>query len=36
MKPDYKKGYEILEEYFDCIPEDEREEVHNRLEEVGL
>jgi hypothetical protein len=32
----YKKGYEILLEYFDCIPEEERGEVDKRLREIGL
>ena len=35
-KPNYKKGFEILMEYFDCIPENEREEVNNALKEEGL
>ena len=33
---DYKRGFEILLEYFDCIPEDERELVDKRLKVVGL
>jgi len=32
----FEKGYKILEEYFDCIPEAEREEVSERLKKVGL
>jgi len=36
MKPNYKKGFEILSEYFDSISEEERTEVSNRLEKVGL
>lgn len=35
-KPDYEKGFEILMEYFDCIPEDERAEVDKRLRKCGL
>ena len=29
------KAYEILMDYFDCIPEEEREEVSKKLEKVG-
>ncbi len=36
MTPDYKKGFKILIEYFDSIPEVEREEVVKRLTECGL
>ena len=36
MAETYKKGYEILSEYFDSISEDERQSVHERLNEVGL
>lgn len=35
-KPDYEKGFNILMDYFDDIPEDEREEVNKQLYEVGL
>ena len=33
---DYKKGYFILEEYFDSIPDEEKEDVDRRLKECGL
>ena len=33
-KINYKKAYEILDEYFDCIPEDEQVEVWERLRKV--
>tara|TARA_R110000824_G_scaffold392801_1_gene591447 strand:- start:814 stop:948 length:135 start_codon:yes stop_codon:yes gene_type:complete len=33
---DYRKAYDILMEYFDCIPEDEQQNVHEELEELGL
>ena len=36
MKQDYKKGFSILMDYFDSISEEEREEVDQRLKEVGL
>lgn len=36
MTPDYKEGFNILYEYFDFIPEDERNEVHEKLEKCGL
>ena len=32
----YKKGYDIMMEYFDDIPEEEREDVSKRLDEVDL
>ena len=35
MKPNYKKGFEILMEYWDCLPEEEREEIHEALKKVG-
>lgn len=35
-KARYKKGYEILMEYFDSISDEEKPEVSKRLEEVGL
>ena len=30
-----KKAFMIVNEYFDFIPEDEKEEVHNKLTELG-
>ena len=36
MKPNYKKGFEIMIEYFDSLPDVEREEVDKRLKECGL
>ena len=33
---DYKKAYDILMDYFDCIPENERHEVDRKLRELGL
>jgi|19_taG_2_1085344.scaffolds.fasta_scaffold12659_3 hypothetical protein len=30
----YKRAYEILEEYFDYIPEEDRLDVHTRIESV--
>jgi hypothetical protein len=36
IKPDYKKGYEIMAEYFDSIPDEQKEEVGKQLEKVGL
>lgn len=32
----YKKAYNILMDYFDCIPEDERQEVSDRLDKLKL
>jgi hypothetical protein len=36
LKPDYKKGYEILSAYFDSISDEEKPEVDKALKEVGL
>jgi len=35
QKPDYRAGFNILMDYWDNIPEDERTEVDRRLKEVG-
>ena len=35
-KPDYKKGYNILMEYFDSIPDEEKEDVDEQLNKIGL
>jgi hypothetical protein len=35
-KPNYKKAYDILMEYWDDIPEEEKDEVDERLRECGL
>ena len=35
-KPDYEKGFNILMEYFECIPEDERIEVDKKLKRCNL
>ena len=32
----YENAYDILMEYFECIPEDERQEVSDRLDKYGL
>uniref|UniRef100_A0AAT9J736 ORF33 n=1 Tax=Nitrosopumilaceae spindle-shaped virus TaxID=3065433 RepID=A0AAT9J736_9VIRU len=32
----YKKGFEILEEFFDELPEDSKIEIDTRLKECGL
>ena len=38
MKVDYKYklGYDILMDYWDCIPEEEKPKVHEQLKEIGL
>jgi predicted CopG family antitoxin len=36
MKENYKKGFEILMEYFNSIADEEKEEVDQRLKEVGF
>jgi len=36
MKLDYKKAYQILMDWFDYIPEEDRQQVSDELEKVGL
>ena len=36
MKPNYKKAYNILMDYFDSISDEEQPKVSKRLEECGL
>ena len=33
---DYKKAYEILMEFWDCIPDEQKQDVHKKLEGCGL
>lgn len=35
-KPNYKKAYQILEDFFDYIPEDLRAEVSKKLDRCGV
>ena len=35
LKP-YERGYNILHDYFDYIPEESKEKVDNDLKKVGL
>jgi hypothetical protein len=32
----YKQAYDILMDYWDYIPEEEQQIVHEKLEELGL
>ena len=34
--PDYQGAYELLIEYYDCIPEEDREFVDEELKDCGL
>ena len=36
MKDRYKKGYEILHQYYDSIPDEEKPIVNKQLDEIGL
>jgi len=36
MKSKYEKGFDIMMEYFDDIPEEERADVDKRLKRLGL
>jgi len=35
MKPDYEKGFNILMDWFNYIPEEDRIEVDKELKKVG-
>jgi len=32
----YKKAYDILMEYWDSLPDDEKDIIHAKLQELGL
>jgi hypothetical protein len=32
----YKEGYELLMEYWDSLPDDEKQDIHNKLKKIGL
>ena len=36
MKPDYKKAYNILMEYWDSLPEEQKKSINRELKAVGL
>lgn len=36
VKPDYKKGFNILMNYWDSLPDEEKEGISKELDEVGL
>jgi len=35
-KPNYKKGFNILMDYWDYLPEEDKEEIHKELERCNL
>lgn len=35
-KPDYEKAYDILIEYWDSLPDEEKPKIHRRLKKCGL
>ena len=35
-KPNYEKAYDILMDYWDSLPDDEKAYIDNRLKEVGV
>ena len=35
MKTNYRKGFNILMEYWDSLPDEEKEDIDRRLTEVG-
>ena len=36
MKPNYEEGYNILMEYWNCLPDEEKTDIDKRLKKVGL
>ena len=32
----YKKAYNILMDYFDCFSDEDKKDIHNKLDMVGL
>lgn len=36
MKPNYEKGYHILMEYWDSLPDEEKHDIDARLKKAGL
>ena len=36
MNPDYKAAYDILMEYWDSLPDEQKPDIDRRLKEVGL
>jgi hypothetical protein len=34
--PDYEKGFNLLMKYWDSIPDERKEDLHNELRELGL
>ena len=35
-KPNYKKAYHLLMEYWDSLPDEEKEDINNKLRGMGL
>lgn len=36
MVDKYKEGYNILMEYWDSLPDEEKPKIHKKLEKIGL
>ena len=36
LQPEWEKGFNILMEYWDCLPDDEKPKIHKQLEELNL
>ena len=36
QQSNWEKGFNILMEYWDCIPDDEKPKIHKQLEELNL
>ena len=35
-KDKYKEAYNILKEYWDCFPDEEKPSIHRKLKKLGL
>jgi hypothetical protein len=35
-KESLKRAYHLLMDYWDCIPDEEKKDMHRKLEEIGL
>jgi len=36
MRPNYKKAFNILMEYWDSLPDEEKADIDKRLKKVGV
>ena len=36
IKPNYKKAFNILMEYWDCLPDESKPKINERLKKAGV